>query len=982
MYKLKGNNVKVNRYNGLILSLIVVLVLLSVNITLALVHFEKGEEIDIPLGTVSLSTNINAVSNLNNVVVGDDIVLNSSFSKDATAPVCYVRARVEFYSPLKNLTERQENYLLALNAIDFSEDMSTGVSGTKWLSTYDNNYYLVSSTTNEMIVVDDTTTYNFVSNLKYPDVTEIQKAGLDIEFIGSLKLSVKFQGLQAENLPSSEFSDIEVLFNDVFNNVYNRQSFLVIYDTGDLVDVPVSVVSVGGKLTRPTDPQVSGYSFEGWYMDSECTKAFNFDTNINRNYKIYAKFVIGSRVITYMNYDLTSVYLTDEVASGEVTSAPIPPTHSDIHAVFNGWYSDSGLTNRFTFGNSLDSDITLYPKYTFVYNVVFKVDGVTQSSQEVNLNGYPTLPTSPTKSGYEFDGWLLNSNIVTPSSVKITADTTFTAKFTKLHTVTFTYEGSTHATQTIRDGNKPTNVDAPSTTYKVFNGWKLNGTIVNETTQTITSDTTFVADIIYKYDVIFKVDSTTYNSQIVTKNGYATNPSNPSKSGYTFDGWSVDGTNVVNLATYTITANTTFTAIFTLIPVEVDPIPNGVYYVDKVDYDYYAVMDFTISNNALSSYNMGHGWDLYGDTISSVTLVGATIIISYTTGESDTITYNYDYLVFEGVVGYAAHTSNMGESNVVYSTVAPNGVYYCSINNNKVELASITISNGAVSSYEYGRDWDKYAIYQKSVTLSRNIIKVVQWDDSYEYLVFDGKRGIFVGNINLYNVLETQEATFGQLPTDGKYTNSNSPRYYAVGTFTISGGALKNYTVGGDWDVYGGAGSESLTLYNHVLTLTIDSDYYDFTSYELTYNVKTGLFYGQMVFNDRANAVTESNWVISETSYNLGPIDGTYYYTGDNGGISISQFVISSGTLSSHSRSVYWDDYDVAHYSVSLSGNSITIIYGKSSTYTSYQYCYLYFNYVRQEFTGEIYYNTGSGRVKESVTFKYKTGYVEPSVPF
>lgn len=975
MDKLKGNNTRVKRYNGLIISLIVVLVLLSVNITLALVHFEKGEEIDIPLGSVSLSTNINAVSNLNNVLVGDDIVLSSSFSKDATAPDCYVRARIEFYSPLENLTENQENYLLALNAVDFSEFMSTGVNGSKWLSTNDNNYYLVNSSDDTLKVVNDTTVYNFVSSLIYPDVTHIEKAGLDIEFITNLKISIKFQGLQAKNLPSNEFSDIEVLFNDVFKNVYDRQSFIVIYDTGDVVDIPVSVVRVGGKLTRPNDPQVNGYSFDGWYSDSECTTAFDFNTNINRNYKIYAKFVIGSRVITYMDYDLTSVYLTEELESGEVTSAPIPPTHSDNHAVFNGWYSDSGLTNRFTFGNALDSDITLYPKYTFVYNVVFKVDGVTQSSQEVNLNNYPTNPNSPSKSGYEFDGWTIDgTNIVTPSSVKITADTTFTAKFTKLHTVTFTYEGSTYATQTVRDGNKPTNVDVTSTTYKVFNGWKLNGSIVTVTNQTITANTTFVADITYKYDVIFKVDSTTYNSQIVTKNGYPANPSNPSKSGYTFDGWSVDGTNVVNLATYTITANTTFTAIFTLIPVEVDPIPNGVYYVGTVDYDYYAVMDFTISNNALSSYNMGHGWDLYGDTISSVTLVGDTITISYTTGESDTIKYNYDYLVFEGVVGYAAHTSNMGESEVVYSTVAPNGVYYCSINSNKVELASITISNGAVSLYEYGRDWDKYAIYQKSVTLTRNIIKVVQWDDSYEYLVFDGKRGIFVGNINLYNVLETQEATFGVLPTSGVYVNTDYINDYVIGKFTISGSALTGYEIGSDWDVYGDSGSESLTLYNHVLTVAVDSNYYDFTSYNLTYNVKTGLFYGQMVYNN-------GDWVIQETSYSLGPNDGDYYYTGNNAGISLTQFTITSGSVSSHSRSIYWNDYDVAHYNLRLNGNSLTIIYGKSDTYTSYQYCYLNYNHIRKEFTGEIYYNTGSGRVKESVVFKFKTGYVEPSVP-
>ena len=71
-------------------------------------------------------------------------------------------------------------------------------------------------------------------------------------------------------------------------------------------------------------------------------------------------------------------------------------------------------------------------------------------------------------------------------------------------------------------------------------------------------DTEFIADITYNYDVVFMVDNNIYNSQIVVENGYATLPNNPSKSGYDFDGWTLNGVNVIEPNNTKITNNTTF----------------------------------------------------------------------------------------------------------------------------------------------------------------------------------------------------------------------------------------------------------------------------------------------------------------------------------------------------------------------------------------------------------------------------------------
>lgn len=45
----------------------------------------------------------------------------------------------------------------------------------------------------------------------------------------------------------------------------------------------------GSKVEKPTEnPKTSGYTFENWYADAECTKLFDFDEPITQNTTIYA----------------------------------------------------------------------------------------------------------------------------------------------------------------------------------------------------------------------------------------------------------------------------------------------------------------------------------------------------------------------------------------------------------------------------------------------------------------------------------------------------------------------------------------------------------------------------------------------------------------------------------------------------------------------------------------------------------------------
>ncbi len=125
---------------------------------------------------------------------------------------------------------------------------------------------------------------------------------------------------------------------------------------------------------------------------------------------------------------------------------------------------------------------------------------------------------------------------------------------------TFNYDGAIYNVQVLAVGGK-VNVQTPENTeYKQFNGWKVEGTIVDLSNYTLTQDTTFEADITYFYDVNFVVDDSIVATQIVQEGQCPTMPTEPTKEGYVFNGWTLDGNTVIDPTITTISANTSFIA--------------------------------------------------------------------------------------------------------------------------------------------------------------------------------------------------------------------------------------------------------------------------------------------------------------------------------------------------------------------------------------------------------------------------------------
>lgn len=99
-----------------------------------------------------------------------------------------------------------------------------------------------------------------------------------------------------------------------------------------------------------------------------------------------------------------------------------------------------------------------------------------------------------------------------------------------------------------------------------FTGWSRTAeepVLVNSSYVFMQSTTLYAYFDKLEYKVKFMIDSTTPVSECMVKYGeFAVKPIDPKKTGYTFKGWSTNGSNLVDVATYGVTGETVFTAVF------------------------------------------------------------------------------------------------------------------------------------------------------------------------------------------------------------------------------------------------------------------------------------------------------------------------------------------------------------------------------------------------------------------------------------
>jgi uncharacterized repeat protein (TIGR02543 family) len=302
----------------------------------------------------------------------------------------------------------------------------------------------------------------------------------------------------------------------------------------------------GQLLSAPTNPEKTGYYFNGWFTDTELQNPFNFTKAVTADATLYAAWEAKTYTITF-NSNGGSTIDSVKAAYGTAASKPADPTY-DGH-VFKGWFTDTVLTSAYDFSTLVTGDKTLYAKWVnSSYTVSFQSNGGSSVADEtVALDALVTAPADPTKDNYNFVGWYKDSTLNTPwnfASDTIDADVTLYAKWTAVPTVSVTFNsngGSAVDIQTVPQNGLVSKPEDPTLEDYSFGGWYSDEALTaawNFTNENVSSDMTLYAKWTrIQYDVTFVTNAGSSIDAVKVNSGDVIGTETTTREHYTFAGW-------------------------------------------------------------------------------------------------------------------------------------------------------------------------------------------------------------------------------------------------------------------------------------------------------------------------------------------------------------------------------------------------------------------------------------------------------------
>ncbi|MFW7413513.1 InlB B-repeat-containing protein [Demequina sp. SO4-18] len=317
---------------------------------------------------------------------------------------------------------------------------------------------------------------------------------------------------------------------------WSLNSYDVTFDTNGGTTIDPVTVDHGDTVTAPANPTRTGHTFTGWTHGGE---DFTFDTPITTDTTLTAGWSLNAYDVTFDSAGGTAVTMTS-VDHGGTVASPEAPTHTGH--TFTGWTLNG---DPYDFDTPVTGPLSLTASWSLnSYEVTFDPDGGTAvDAITVNHGDTITAPADPTRDGYTFAGWTLNGDTY-EFSEPVTGSITIAASWSlNSYDVEFDSAGGTAVvTMRVDHGDTITAPVNPTRDGYTFTGWTLNGDSYDFTTA-VTAPLTLTATwSLNSYDVTFDTNGgTTIDPVAVDHGNTVTAPANPTREGYTFTGWTLDG---------------------------------------------------------------------------------------------------------------------------------------------------------------------------------------------------------------------------------------------------------------------------------------------------------------------------------------------------------------------------------------------------------------------------------------------------------
>ena len=553
------------------------------------------------------------------------------------------------------------------------------------------------------------------------------------------------------------------------------------------------IYGVGATLPTADDMTYTGHTFKGWYDNEGLTgdpvTAIGGTEMGNKEY--WAKWEINQYTITFDTAGGSEIApITQDY--GTAVTAPEPPAKPGY--TFTGWNPALPATMP-------AENLTVTAQWTVnQYTITFDTAGGSAIAPITQDYGTAiTAPAAPTREGYTFTGWDKTIPATMPAG-----DMTITAQWTvNQYTITYDLDGGT------AEGNPDTyTVETDAFTLKnptrpgyTFTGWSGTG-LTGEDNLTVTIPKGSTGNRSYTAHWSLNTYSITYDLNGGTASGNPTSYTvesatitlnQPTKTGYTFTGWSgTDLTGEDNL-TVTIPAGSTgdrsYTAHWSLNTYSITYDLDGG--TASGNPDFYTVESSTITLNPPTRTGYTFiGWsgtDLSGSDNLTVTIpagsIGNRSYIAHWSLNTYSITYDLD-----GGTAFGNPDSYTVESAAI-TLNEPTKAGYVFTGWSGTDLVgednlTVTIPAGSIGDRRYTAHWefDPTIIAALNPTPNVDFLDVSRTDWFYYDVRYVCENGLMNGTSrNRFSPYGT--ATRGMLVTI-LYRMENEPRCFGSAAFS------------------------------------------------------------------------------------------------------------------------------------------------------------------------------------------------------